>query len=87
MSDNGGTKNGADPRNRRELLGLAGLGAVGLVGGAALTHTDAAKAADGSSLVIGQTNTGTNKTELDTAGTITDDGAFQGRRSERRVSA
>jgi hypothetical protein len=78
MSDNDRTtKNGADSRSRRELLGLAGLSAAGLVGGAALARTDAAKAADGSPLVIGQVNTGTNQTELDTGGTILDDGAFK----------
>ena len=78
MSDNEAPKtNGAEPRNRRELLGLAGLGAAGLVGGAALGRPGGAKAADGSSLIIGQTNTGTNKTELDTSGTITNDGAFK----------
>ena len=78
MSDNEAPKqNGAEPRNRRELLGLAGLGAAGLVGGAALARPGGAQAADGSNLVIGQTNTGTSKTELDTSGTITNDGAFK----------
>jgi hypothetical protein len=78
MSDNDTTKNGENaPRSRRELLGLAGLGAAGLVGGAALSRPSAARAADGGSLLIGNVNTGTNKTELDTGGTITGDGAFK----------
>jgi hypothetical protein len=78
MSDNAGTnKSGTDSRSRRDLLGLAGLGAAGLVGGAALARADRAEAADGSNLVIGQVNSGTSKTELDTSGTITGDGAFK----------
>jgi hypothetical protein len=78
MSDNEGTgRNGNESRSRRELLGLAGLGAAGLVGGAALSRADRAEAADGSNLVIGQVNSGTSKTELDTSGTITGDGAFK----------
>jgi hypothetical protein len=77
MNDNESTnKNGVDYRSRRELLGLAGLGAAGLVGGAALARADRADAADGSNLVIGQVNLGTSKTELDTSGMITNDGAL-----------
>jgi hypothetical protein len=77
MSDNEGRNYNADEaRNRRDLLGLAGLGAAGLVGGAVLARADSAEAADGSNLVIGQVNSGTSKTELDTSGTITSDGAF-----------
>jgi len=78
MSEHDITNSGDEaPRSRRELLGLAGLGAAGLVGGAALARAEAASAADGNPLVIGQTNAGTNKTELDTGGPITNDGAFK----------
>ena len=77
MTDNEDVKNnGTESRSRRDLLGLAGLGAAGLVGGVAFARPTGASAADGSSLVIGATNTGTNKTELDTGGTITGDGAL-----------
>jgi hypothetical protein len=78
MSDNDGmNSNGNGARSRRELLGLAGLGAAGLVSSAALARADRAEAADGSNLVIGQVNSGTNKTELDTSGTIMSDGALK----------
>jgi hypothetical protein len=62
--------------SRRRLLDTAGAGAAGIVVGAALGRAAPAGAADGSSLVIGQVNTGTVKTELDTSGVIADDGAF-----------
>jgi hypothetical protein len=64
-------------RSRRDALGIVGLGAAGLVGGAALGRPGAASAADGGALVMGQTNSATNKTELDTSGTITNDGALK----------
>jgi hypothetical protein len=62
--------------SRRKLLGTAGVGAAGIVAGATLGRAAPAAAADGSPLVIGQLNTGTVKTELDTSGTIASDGAF-----------
>jgi len=69
--------NGSDARSRRQLLGLVGLGAAGIVGGTTLARPDAARAADGDGLVIGQTNSGTSKTELDTSGAIAGDGALK----------
>jgi hypothetical protein len=79
MSDDEGTEqNGADSRSRRELLGLAGLGAAGLAGGAALAWPKSAGAADGGPLLIGSTNAGNSKTELDTGGPATpNEGAFK----------
>jgi hypothetical protein len=63
------------PKSRRELLGVAGVGAAALAGGAALASPRDAQAADGDPLIIGQTNSGTLKTQLDNSGTIVDDGA------------
>jgi hypothetical protein len=48
---------------------------VGLVGGAA-ARSESAAAADGAPLVIGQTNTGIDKTVLRTSGPISQEGAF-----------
>jgi hypothetical protein len=64
-------------RTRRSLLRLAGVGAAGVAASAAFGAPQDANAADGGALTLGQTNAATNKTELDTSGTIASDGAFK----------
>jgi hypothetical protein len=66
--------NGA-PRSRRSLLKLLGVATLGLAGGAA-TRTESARATDGAALVVGQTNTASQKTLLANSGAISNDGAF-----------
>jgi hypothetical protein len=60
-------------KSRKDLLAAAAAGAVAV---AAAGRGSEAAAANGAALTLGQANTATSKTELDTSGTIANDGAF-----------
>jgi hypothetical protein len=74
------TPGAAEQRTTTRLGALWTLaaGAVGLVGGSALTGATAADAADGANVVLGQGNTQTAKTQITSSGgpQIVNDGAF-----------
>lgn len=76
-------RNEADPsvprepkRTRAAILRLFGIGAAGFAAGAATNATRDAAASDGTPVVAGVVNSADSKTQLTTAGTITNDGAF-----------
>jgi hypothetical protein len=67
---------GEERTTRRDLLLTAGLAAAGATVAGQLVGADSADAADGNALLLGSSNTATNKTSLATSGTIVEDGAL-----------